>query len=62
MINAIHAFCNDTDIESLLKTEESDIVVELQKLATACSTSNVTIMIDNEQVHFKRMDERKAAN
>ncbi len=62
MINAVHAFWNDTDIESLLKTEENDIVEELQKFAAACSTSNVTITIDNEQVHFERMDERKTAN
>lgn len=58
MINAVHAFWNDTDIESMLKMEESDIVAELQRIAAVYSTDNITIMINAEQVHFERMDER----
>ncbi len=58
MINAIHAFWNNTDIEKLLKMGESDIVQELEKIAAKYSTSNVIITIGNEQVHFERMDER----
>ncbi len=54
MINAIHAFWNNTDIEKLLKMSESDIVQELEKIAAEYSTSNVVITIDNEQVHFER--------
>lgn len=59
MINAIHAFWNDTDIESILKMEENDIVAELQKIAALYSTDNIKITPHEEQVHFERMDERK---
>ncbi len=62
MINAIHAFWNNTDIEKLLKMSESDIVWELEKIAAEYSTSNVIIKIGNEQVHFECMDERQYAN
>lgn len=58
MINAICAFWNDTDIESILKMSESDIVKELEKIAAAYSTDNVTITTTEEQVHFECMDER----
>lgn len=59
VVNAIHAFWNDTDIENLLKMEESDMVAELQKIVTIHSTENIAITTDDEQVHFERMDERK---
>lgn len=58
MINSVHAFWNDTDIESILKMSESDIVGELEKIAAAYSTDNVIITTNEEQVHFERMDER----
>lgn len=58
MINAVHAFWDDTDIESVLKMSESDIVRELEKIAAAHSADQVTITTDEEQVHFERMDER----
>ena len=58
MINSVHAFWNDTDIESILKMSESDIVGELKKIAAACSTDNVIITTNEEQVHFECMDER----
>ncbi len=57
-INSVHAFWNDTDIESILKMGESDIVGELEKIAAAYSTDNVTITTNKEQVHFECMDER----
>jgi len=60
MINAIHAFWNNTDIEKLLKMSESDIVQELEKIAAEHSTNNVIIIIDTN--HFERMDERQYAN
>ncbi len=62
MINAIHAFWNNTDIENLLKMSENDIVQELEKIAATYSTDYVTITINEEQVHFERMDERQYAN
>lgn len=62
MIDAIHAFWNDTDIESLLKLSESDIAQKLEKLAAAHSTDHITITTSQEQVHFEHMDERQYAN
>lgn len=58
MINAVHTFWNDTDIESILKMNESDIVKKLEKIAETYSTDNVTITINSEQIHFECMDER----
>lgn len=58
MINSVHAFWNNTDIESILKMSESDIVGELKKIAAAYSTDNVIITTNEEQVHFEYMDER----
>ncbi len=62
MINAIRTFWSNTDIESILKMSESDIVKELEKIAAAYSTDHVTITIDEEQVHFECMDERQYDN
>lgn len=62
MINAIHTFWNNTDIEYILKMSKSDIVQELEKMAVKYSTDHVTITINEEQVHFERMDERQYAN
>lgn len=59
MINAVHAFWNSADIEDILTMGESDIVQELEKLAAAYSTNYVTITVNEEQVHFERMDERQ---
>lgn len=58
MINAVRKFWNDTNIENMLKMSESDIAVELEKIAEAHSTDNITITTDEEQVHFECMDER----
>ena len=62
MINAVRAFWNNTDVESLLKMSESDIVQELEILAAAYSTDDITITTSEEQVHFERMDERQYRN
>jgi len=56
MIDAIHAFWDNTDIEKLLKMSESDIVQEFEKIAAKYSTNNVIITIDNEQVQFEYAD------
>lgn len=58
MINAVRAFWNNIDIESVLKMSESDIAGELEKIAAAYSTDKVTIKTGEEQVHFECMDER----
>ncbi len=59
MINAVETFWNDTDLESMLKMNKNDIVKELQKIAAAHSSSHITITINEKQVHFECMDERK---
>lgn len=61
MINAVHKFWDDTDIEDLLQMNEQDIVTELQTIAKAHSTDEITISIGEEQIHFERMDERQFA-
>ncbi len=58
MMKAVQDFWNETNTEELLKMSESDIVQELEKIAAEYSTSNVILTIDDEQVHFERMDER----
>lgn len=55
-------FWDNTDIEYLLKMNESDVVEELEKLAALCSNDGVTITIDEEQVQFECMDERGYGN
>ncbi len=62
MINAIHAFWNNTDIEKLLKMSESDIIQELENMAETYSTDDVVITIDKERIHFECMDEREYMN
>jgi len=59
MINAVQTFWNDTDLESMLKMNKNDIVKELEKIAAAHSSSHITITINEKQVHFECMDERK---
>lgn len=62
MINAIRAFWNDTDIDNILNMSERDIVQELEQLAVKYSSDHITITINEEQVHFERMDERRFTN
>lgn len=59
MINAVHEFWNDTDIEDMLQMNEQDIVTKLQSIAIAHSTDNITISTSEEQIHFECMDERQ---
>lgn len=62
MINAVRAFWSSTDIETLLKMSESDIVQELERIAAECSTEHIAITVNKWQVHFEGMDERPYAN
>lgn len=59
MINAVHKFWSDTDIEDMLQMNEQDIVTELQTIAIAHSTAGITISTGEEQIDFERMDERQ---
>jgi len=56
MMKAVQDFWNETSTEELLKMSESDIVTKLQEIAAEYCTSIVIITIDNEQVHFERID------
>lgn len=62
MINAIHAFWNNTDTEKLLNMSESDIVQELENMAETYSTDDVVITVDKGCIHFECMDEREYMN
>ena len=58
MINAVRTFWSGTDTEKLLKMDENNIVKELKKIAAAHTIENIAIAINEEQVHFERLDER----
>lgn len=53
MMNAVQDFWNETDTEELLKMSEADMAAKLQEIAEAYSTSNITIMISENQVQFE---------
>lgn len=61
MIHAVRAFWNDMDLETLLRMDEKAVVTELQKIAAAHSTEDILLSVEDEQVHFERMDERPCA-
>lgn len=60
-INAVEALWNNTPIETFLKMDKDAIILELGKIAAACSTDDVTVAVDEKQVHFESMDERNIA-
>lgn len=62
MIHAVETFWGDTDVESALKMSESDIVKELEAIAKAYSTNDITIMINKEKIYWECMDEREYMN
>lgn len=53
MMKAVSDFWNETNTEELLKMSEADMADKLQKIAEAYSTSNITIMISENQVQFE---------
>ncbi len=59
MINAVRTYWNGTDIETLLKMSESDVMQELERIAAECSTEHIAITADKRRVHFEGMDERQ---
>lgn len=58
MLHAVHKFWNGTGMEDMLQMNEQDMVMELQKIAMANSTRDITISMNKEQIHFECMDER----
>lgn len=62
MINAVRTFWNGTDIETLLKMSERDVVRELERIAAEVSTEHIAITVDKRRVHFEGMDERPYVN
>lgn len=61
-INSIKTFWENTDIESMLKMNDSDIIEKLEKIAATYSTDEITIEIDKKRVHFEKIDERANLN
>lgn len=53
MMKAVLDFWNETSTEELLKMSKADIVVKLGEIAEAYSTSNITIIISENQVGFE---------
>ncbi len=62
MISAVRDFWNGTDIEKILKMDKRNIAAELRKIAAVHSTDNIKISVNEEHIHFERMDERQYAN
>ena len=62
MINAVRTFWNGTDIKTLLKMSERDVVRELERIAAEVSTEHIAITVDKRRVHFEGMDERPYVN
>lgn len=60
--NAIQTFWDHTDIESMLKMSESDVVKELEKIAARYRTDRTAITVNDKQVQFECMDEREFAD
>lgn len=61
-INAIKTFWENTDIETMLKMNESDIIEKLEKIAATYSSDEITIKINKKKVHFEKIDERANLN
>lgn len=58
MINAVRAFWNDTDIEDILKMRKNELINRLKKIAADCSTEKINITLEENSLHFERIDER----
>lgn len=58
MQNAVRAYWEGMDIETLLQMEEEELWETLKKLAEAYSTERVRIAVDRDALHFERADER----
>lgn len=62
IVQAIHAFWDDAGMENLLSMKKRDVLQALEALARACSTGQIAMTIDAEQMHFERVDERALAD
>lgn len=58
MMEDIRRFWEETDIEAMLKMEETDVVGKLQEIAEKWSSQHIAISIREDYVGFERMDER----
>ena len=56
--NAVRAYWEGMDIETLLQMEEEELWEALETLAEVHSTERVRIAIDRDALHFERADER----
>lgn len=58
MINAIQEFWDETDLEELLKMDETNIIHIFKEMASRYSNDQIEIIIDEEQISFEGLDER----
>jgi len=58
MRNAVRAYWEGTDIETLLQTDEEKLWEVLASLAETYSTDQVRIAVGRDALHFERADER----
>jgi len=58
MIEAVRAFWDGTELETLLNMSEDEVTAALEQIARAHSSGNITITTGEDQIYFERMDER----
>lgn len=58
MIEAVRAFWDEADLESLLNMSEEDVTNTLERLAQEHSSGKITITTGRDQIYFECMDER----
>lgn len=56
--DAVASFWENADLETLLEMSSVEITEVLEELADQCSTSHISISIQEDMVHFETMDER----
>ena len=59
MINAIQTFWDETSLDDLLKMTKSEVLDKMVFLADEYSSDFISITIDQNQVQFEGMDERR---
>ena len=63
MMDAINAFWQDTDIDTLLTMTKSDVVARFNTWAADCGTEHVAFHhVTEDQIHYECMDERHIFN
>lgn len=58
MIQVVHQFWEETDLDTYLQMSKHDVVAKLQEIAASCSNEKITITVVDDYVGYECMDER----